>query len=180
MIRSFALTAALSLLIALPAGAEIYSWRDKDGTVHYSDQAPPTGDVKVLRGGITRPAARNGAGETEEGEQGQPQAQAQPQGQTQAKPAAADNKPKTAAEQEQAFRQRRAEAAEAQAKADKDSANEAERARRCQAARNQLAALQSGQRMARFGEDGERVVLEDADRAAETERTQRLIDEVCR
>ncbi|QDF96774.1 hypothetical protein CJ010_09655 [Azoarcus sp. DD4] len=176
MIRRATLTiAALSLLTALPVGAEIYSWRDKDGKIHYSDQAPPSGDVKVLRGGVQRPSSRNAAPA-----EGATEGAAQEQGQTQAKPAATETKPKTAADQEQAFRQRRAEAAEAQAKADKENKNSAERERNCQEARNQLAALQSGQRMARFGEGGERVVMDDAMRSEETARTQRLVDDLCR
>lgn len=191
MIRPVILAlAALSLLTALPVGAEIYSWRDKDGKVHYSDQPPMGGEVKVLRGGVQRSPKRSAAETPETGDAAQDQAnagQAQAQGQNQAqapqgqgKPAAADNKPKTAAEQEQAFRQRRAEAAEAQAKTDKENAAKAERERYCQAARNQLAALQSGQRMVRFGDSGERVVLDDAARAEETARTQRQVDEACR
>lgn len=180
--------AILSLLAALPVGAEIYSWRDKEGKVHYSDQPPANGDVKVLRGGVQRSPSRStteapaesadaGQGQSAQGQNPAP-AQNPPQGQ--AKAPAADSKPKTAAEQEQAFRQRRAEAAEAQAKADKENAAKAERERYCQSARNQLAALQSGQRMVRFGENGERVVLDDAARAEETARTQRQVDEACR
>ena len=32
----------ISLLVALPAAAEIYQWRDTQGRVHYSDM-PPAG-----------------------------------------------------------------------------------------------------------------------------------------
>ncbi len=48
MLRNIFLTALL--LTATGATAEIYSWRDADGTVHFSDQAPASdnGSVRVL------------------------------------------------------------------------------------------------------------------------------------
>lgn len=159
--------AALLMSTALPASAEIYSWRDKDGKIHYADQAPPSGEVKVLRGGVPQTSAPAPATPA------QGEAAAATKG-------GVENKPKSVAEQEQAFRQRRAEAAEAQAKAEKENTDSADRERQCSELRNQLAALQSGQRMARYGSSGERVVMDDAMRAEETGRTQRQIEEGCR
>lgn len=47
---------ALSLVIAvLAAGtvsAQVYTWRDASGKVHYSDTPPPGADVKQMRGGV--------------------------------------------------------------------------------------------------------------------------------
>ncbi|AWI74669.1 MAG: DUF4124 domain-containing protein [Azoarcus sp.] len=145
----------IALLTALPVSAEIFSWKDKDGKVNFSDVPPPTGEVKTLREAAPRPATTTTSGE----------------------PAA---KPKTLAEKELEFRQRRAAEAEAQAKAEKEQSESAERQRVCEDMRNQLAALKSGQRIARFNSAGERVMLTDAERGSETERIQKQIDESCK
>lgn len=163
----------LALLTALPAAAEIYSWKDKDGKMHYADVPPATGEVKTLRGGAPRPAPP-AAPITGDG------------GADAAKPATADGKaaeanakPKTLAERELEFRQRRAAEAEAEAKAEKERADSAERQRACEQARNQLTALTSGQRVSRFDAAGGREVLDDAGRAEEIARTQKQVDQLC-
>jgi hypothetical protein len=56
----------------------------------------------------------------------------------------------------------------------------AQRADNCRAARSQLATLQSGQRVVRFNEKGEREFLDDAQRAAETQRARAVIASDCR
>ena len=38
---SFALALALVAALALPAAAQVYTWTDKDGKVHYGDAPPP-------------------------------------------------------------------------------------------------------------------------------------------
>ena len=146
----------LALATALSANAEIYKWKDKDGNIQFSDVPPPTGEVKTLREAPPRPAA--------------------------ASPSAAEPtaKPKTLAEKELEFRQRRAAAAEAEAKAEKENAEAAERQRACSDARNQLAALKSGQRMARFNSEGQRVMIEDSERETEIVRMNKQVDELCK
>lgn len=163
MIRSAA--ALLALLTALPAAAQIYSWKDRDGRTVYSDVPPPTGEVKVLRPGrVAAPAApANG--------------DAAPGAVTGTATDAA--KPKSTAERDLEFRQRRAAEAESQAKADKEAAATAERERFCTQARNQLTALRSGVRIARPNAAGEREFLDDAARAEETSRLQQQIDQNC-
>ncbi|MCK9261431.1 MAG: DUF4124 domain-containing protein [Azoarcus sp.] len=145
----------IALLTALPVSAEIYSWKDKDGKVNFSDVPPPTGEVKTLREAPARPPLTEKSGE-------------------------AEAQPKTLAEKELAFRQRRAAEAEAKAQAEKEQSEAADRARACEDTRNQLAALKSGQRIARFNSAGEREMLNDADRAKEIERMQKQIDEICK
>jgi hypothetical protein len=54
------------------------------------------------------------------------------------------------------------------------------RADNCQRARQQLATLDSGQRIARIGADGERQILDDTQRAAETQRAREAIASQCR
>jgi hypothetical protein len=165
MIRCAALL--LALATALPVAAQIYSWKDKDGRTVYSDVPPPTGEVKTLQRGRTSPpppppAATEGA--------------AAPAGGASADPA----KPKSTADRDLEFRQRRAAEAEAQAKAEKDAAAITERQRFCEQARNQLTALQSGQRIARPNAAGEREFLDDSARAEETNRLQQQIDQSCK
>lgn len=161
--------ALLALLTALPVAAQIYSWKDKDGKIHYSDTPPPTGEIKTLQ----RPSRTPPPVQPSEAS-GDNAATANKPG-TAAEPA----KPKTLAERELEFRQRRAAEAEAQAKAEKEAAEAADRQRACEQARNQLAALNSGQRVSRFNAAGERVVLDDAARNAEIAQTQRMIDQAC-
>ena len=67
MNRAFPLLASLLVLTALPAAAEIYSWKDKDGRTQFSDIPPPRGEIRTLpevRGAVPRPpAAATPAGE---------------------------------------------------------------------------------------------------------------------
>ena len=69
--------------------------------------------------------------------------------------------------------------AEAQAKAEEEAARDAERQRFCEQARNQLGALQSGQRVSRFNAAGEREFLDDAARSTEIARLQQQVAEHC-
>ena len=156
----------LALLLALPVSAEIYSWRDRDGRLHYSDVPPAAGEAKRVENRPTAPAA-------------QPPASAQAATDDTGTRAAEPVRPKTLAEQEQAFRERRAAAAETQAAAEKKQQQEAERQRSCEQMRNQLAGLESGQRVARFNAAGEREVLDAAARAEETARLRRQLGQSC-
>ena len=76
---------------------------------------------------------------------------------------------KQAADQEQAAR----------AKADADRLN-AQRAENCRSARSHLAALDTGQRIARYNDKGEREILDDKQRASETRRARDVIASDCR
>jgi glutaredoxin len=61
MIRKLSILAtAVATLLAVSAPADAqsaYRWKDKDGTVHYSDQPPPAGnaEVKNLSGNAANP-----------------------------------------------------------------------------------------------------------------------------
>ena len=65
------------------------------------------------------------------------------------------------------------------AKAEEEAARDAERQRFCEQARNQLGALQSGQRVSRFNAAGEREFLDDAARSTEIARLQQQVAEHC-
>lgn len=143
-------------------GQGIYSWKDASGQVHYSDMPPPDAKIRTVRQGSIAPQPPARTGDGGEGA------------------AAAPAAPQSYAEKELAFRKRRAEAAEAEEKARKAQANDQARQRECAENRAQLTALESGQRMSRFDENGERVFLDDDERSAAIERTRRIVDKTCR
>lgn len=145
-------TAALFLaLIATAAlGAEVYTWRDAGGKVHYSDTPPAGVDAKKMRGGASTDSST---------------------------PAASR---RSLADQEMEFRKRRSEAEAAQAKAEKEKSEAEESKRNCEQAKSQLQALESGQRMSRPNAQGETVVMDDEVRAQEIERTRKAVQSWCK
>lgn len=172
------LGAAISLaLVAAPAAAQ-WKWRDRNGQITVSDIPPPR-DIPE-RDILERPpppsarpapaAAPAAPGSTAEAAAAGAEA-APPSG----KPAEAPRVDpelearRRAAEQEQSARQRDAEAKLA-----------AQRAENCRAARGHLAALQSGQRLVRVNDKGEREFLDDRQRAAEMQRARDVIASDCR
>jgi hypothetical protein len=93
-------------------------------------------------------------------------------------PAEATKQP-SLAERELEFRKRQQEAQENAEKTQKEEAAAAEKTRNCQAARRQLQALESGERIALRDEKGERYFMDDAKRAQETERARRFVEAEC-
>lgn len=145
---------ASALLFAgdLMAGEYIYQWKDKSGQIVYSDNPPP-GNIPSRR------LRRDAVGEIS----GQDAAPA-----------------KSVADQDLEMKKRQQEQSEKQAKSDKESADSKARAQNCEMAKNQLAALESGQRIARFNAQGEREYLDDAQRATEVERTRKAVADSCK
>jgi Domain of unknown function (DUF4124) len=157
---------ALSLVLSCGAvmAQGIWKWRDKDGRVQISDRPPPTEvpekDILQRPFSARLPAAAQVASEPASDAVGMPRVDA------------ALEAKKTKAQAEQA-------AAE---KAKKD----AETAKRnqaklevCQRARNQMQGLDSGLRVSRVNDQGQREFLDDNARAAEVARTQAVIDANC-
>ncbi|HMM86143.1 DUF4124 domain-containing protein [Azohydromonas sp.] len=161
------LVIALSLLAAAGDATAQWKWRDRAGQIHISDLPPPR-DVPE-RDVLQRPA--------------QPAtARANPAAEAASAPAAAsavsEAKPRTdpelearrkAAEQEQQAREQQAQRQLA-----------AQRAENCQRARDSLRQLDSGMRLARVNDKGERVILDDRQRAAEAQRAREVIASDCR
>jgi hypothetical protein len=85
----------------------------------------------------------------------------------------------TPAEEEQAFRRRQAEARKQEEKAEADSRAKTERSENCERMRNQLLALQSGQRMARINASGERYYADENQIAQEAAELQRSMQQAC-
>lgn len=147
----------LTLLLVLAcasAWGQAYKWRDASGRIQYSDTPPPPGarDVQQLR---------------------------RPPGSTGASPAA-DASPRSYAEKDAEFRKRQLEKQEAEVKQAKAAEEEQVRKRNCEQARGQLAALDSGQRMVRLTASGERIALDDSERAAARADAVKSVDSWCK
>jgi hypothetical protein len=131
--------------------AQVYTWRDASGKIHYSDTPPPGVDAKKMRAG-----AQSGA----------------------TPPSSAPTR--SVAEQDMEFRKRQTDADKARAKAEQEK-NEAEDSRRnCEDAKRQLSALESGQRMGRLNEAGEQIPLDDDMRAQEIEKARKSVQSWCK
>lgn len=168
--------------LCVPAHAQ-WKWKDKDGRVTVSDRPPPrdVADKDIVSRPPQAPARATGlaaAGGTTAGPaaaNGTAAPAPAPAAAASAAPA-----PKTALEREVEARKRAAEEEKAaKAKAEEEKAA-SRRAENCRRARQQMASLDSGMRIARVNEKGEREVLDDAGRAAEARRTREVIDSDCR
>ncbi|MFO1327496.1 MAG: DUF4124 domain-containing protein [Rubrivivax sp.] len=153
------LVPCLALLIAaLPAQAQ-WRWRDASGRITASDLPPPR-DIPE-KDILQRPGA--------------------PRSTVAAPAPAAASAPASAPVDKDLQARRRAADEQAQAKAKAEEQRIAAlRADNCNRARNHLATLESGQRMARINDKGEREVLDDKMRADETRRAREVIASDCR
>ncbi len=160
---AFALV-ALSALLAMPAHAQ-WKWRDKDGRITVSDRPPPKDvpDADIL---------------------GRPDPHRVVPASVPASAASAALVPSpphlTPLEQEVEARKRSADQERAAKARIDEERNAAQRAENCRRARSQEMALQSGQRMARVNEKGEREVLDDKGRAEELRVAREAIASDCR
>lgn len=179
-----ALLMALLLGAAATAAAQ-WAWKDDNGRVVYSDRPPPAGvksdrivrqpsNAQVVLPARTAevPAAAGAASD------------AKPAGASDAKPAdaraaAAPAAPKTTAELEMEFRKRQQERADAEKKAREEESRAATKAADCERARGYLRALEDGLRIERTDASGNREYLDDTQRAAEVERTRKLVQSTC-
>jgi len=160
--------AACLLAFAVGAHAQaLWKWRDAAGQLHIGDTPPPAGTP--ARNILSGPGA--GAAPVLSPKADAPSA---PATEAQAGDATLDKK-KKAIDKEKADKA-------AKDKADHDAAvakNEAARKDNCARAQANLQALQSGQRMARFNDKGEREIMDDDARAAEVKRTQDMVASNC-
>lgn len=149
---------AVAFGFAAAAAAQQFKWIDQNGRVQYGDSPPAGAKATPLRppaGPSSPPPSRAAAGKT-------------------------DGKKAEQLTPEQAFQKRQKDKLAADAKAEKERA-EAETGRgNCESARSQMRQLQSGERMSTVGKSGERGYMNDAQRAAETSRAQKAIDDWCK
>jgi hypothetical protein len=157
------LLSLLALAATAASAQSIWKWRDRDGHVMVSDRPPgpeiPDRDI------LQRPSVAQAITPTTGGDQ---------------PPAAASaaGVDKDLEARKNKLVQAQAAAKEAKASAAKERLS-AEKAQNCQRARNQLQMLQSGVRMARANDKGEREFLDEKARADEIARTQQLISANC-
>ena len=157
------------LLAFAVAGAHaqpLWKWRDASGQMHISDTAPPPGTpakniISGPPGGVAVPSSLSAASA----------ASAPPSPAASSAMSALDKK-KAAADQAKAEKEKADRAAA-------DAQNAAVRKDNCARAQTALAGLQSGQRLARINDKGEREYLDDAARASETKHSQDVIAANC-
>lgn len=144
------LLATLLLLISALAWAQIYSWRDAEGKVHYSDQPPPgvSGTRKLEP--VLAPAED------------------------------AEKARRELAKRELDRRKSQLDSSEAQDKAGKEQGERQERQKNCDQARAYLRSVESGERIARSSDGGERVYLDDQARVEELVAARRAAETWCK
>ncbi len=164
VLRPFSASALALASLLMPAFADaqsIWKWRDANGTVQISDQPPPrtVPDSAIL--------ARPGA-------PGAPVAAVAPSPTAEAAASApARRDPQLEA------RRKEQQAAEAAKQAEAKQQAQARRTEDCQRVRNHLASLESGIRIARTNDKGEREFLDDGARAAEAQRARDQLRTYC-
>ncbi len=142
------LLVAASLLLAIPAiASEIYTWKDKNGQVQYSDTPPPGVDARPIK---AQPSSLGVGNET-----------------------------KALQEKERSFDERQKARNEAAKKSADETAVTAAEKQRCDDMRTRLQNFQIGGRIAKI-QDGERVIIGDEERQAETEKLKAAIAKDCR
>jgi hypothetical protein len=151
---------AAALAFSAGASAQAYKWKDANGHTRYGDTPPPGVAATQIRGPSRIPAP-------------EPAAEAKDE---KADKAGKAEKPLTP---EQAFRKRQQDRAAAEDKAAKERADAEAKKSNCQTAQTQLRLLESGQRVSTLNAAGERVYLDDGQRAAETARAQKAVSDWC-
>jgi hypothetical protein len=165
-----ALSLAACLLALAVTGAHaqaLWKWRDASGQLHVSDKAPPAGTpakdiLSAPPGGVAPPPAA-----------------------LVPKPASAPADTSADTANENALDKKKKAADKEKSDKDKadraavDARNAAARKENCARAQSQLGALQSGVRIARMNDKGEREFLDDSARAAETKRAQDAVASNC-
>ncbi|HMN64466.1 MAG TPA: DUF4124 domain-containing protein [Burkholderiaceae bacterium] len=170
------LFAVAGLLLAGPALAGTWQWRDASGRMVYSDLPPPPSvpASQILRAPTpATPAEQSTAAPAPAA--GQPTAAARAP--AAAAPAAAASR--SWAEKEQDFRKRAAEREEAERKQREEREQTARAARACQDARSALRTLESGMRVSTIDANGERHVIDEAERARRIDAARQEIGRSC-
>jgi hypothetical protein len=167
-----ALGATLLFLAATAAQAQ-YVWIGPGGTRQYSDRPPPPGTPasKILKApgrAAPEPAPAPPAAMPADGAVSDPTAKPLP-----------PKGPPTLAEQEAAYRARTKARDEANLKAQEEAQRARQLAERCNAARETQAQLASGTRIARYGQDGQKSYMTDAERATRAAQVSQALQD-CR
>jgi hypothetical protein len=155
--------AVLVCSVPLVAAAE-WQWLDKDGRRVFSDQAPPP-EVPPNRI-LKKPGMRAAVAPAPEAAAAAPVAAPAP------RPSGKDKELET--------RKKQADAAAAAKKKAQDEQFAQAKADNCSRARSGKATFDSGVRVVRANEKGERIVMDDTERAAEVKRLDAIIASDCK
>jgi hypothetical protein len=152
MIARPAALLALFACAAWPAiaSAQVYSWKDADGKVHYGSQ-PPAGQAGTRKLAAPPPPTAD-----------------------------QDVALKARAERQMAEREKQQKSQEDAKKGQEDQAQARQREENCRQARAQLAAVETGEVRFSLNERGERVALEGAARNAELAKARQSVDSWCK
>lgn len=162
----------LALALVIPAVCQAqWRWIDRNGQTVFSDQPPPpdTPAARILR----RPGVKAVAEEATA--PAQPASRAAVPLRSAASAAKPSGKDKDLLE-----KKKQAEAAEEEKKKAQEEETARLRADNCTRAKRSKAAFDSGVRITRMNDKGEREVLDDAQRAAEVKRLETLIARDCK
>ena len=164
------LTAVLGATLALPAAAQ-WKWRDQRGQTQYSDTPPPPGTAEkdILQRPNSAAAARRDV-------QAAPAAASAASGAPALVPKAAD----TELEAKRKKTEQKAEQEAADKKKADDAKVAAARAENCSRAKAQMRTLDSGMRISRTNDKGEREYLDDKAREQEVARTREAMASECK
>jgi hypothetical protein len=165
--------AAFVAVASCPAAAQ-WAWKDDNGRTVYSDRPPPAtvNTDRIVRQPPNKQTVLPTPAPADPAAKPAPDAKATTS-------ATAPAAPKSIAEQEMEFRKRQQERADAEKKAQDEQTKLAAKAADCERAKGYLRAVEGGERITRTDAAGNREFLDDAQRAAEAERTRKLIQATC-
>lgn len=165
----------LGLAICLPVVCSAqWRWIDKNGRAVFSDQPPPS-DIPAASI-LGKPGSKGRAAAPAEAAS----AAAKPASAAQAAKPAASAVKLSGKDKELQDKKKQAEAAEAEKRKAQEAEIEAVRAGNCARAKRSKASFDSGARIARTNDKGEREYLDDATRAAEAKRLEAIIGKDCK
>jgi len=169
-----AAVAAFFVFASCPVAAQ-WAWKDDNGRTVYSDRPPPA-TVNTDRIVRQPPNKQTVLPPPAPGADTAPRPTPDAKGTT---PASAATAPKSLAEQEMEFRKRQQERADAEKKAQDEQTKLAAKAADCERAKGYLRAIEDGHRIERTDASGNRVYLDDSQRAGEAERTRKIVQSTC-
>ena len=173
------LATLVGVALALPVQAQTqWKWRDKTGRTQYSDLPPPASvpeqDILARPAAVVKRAAAAAASSAASG--------TLPAGSTPIPPLATASSPfaPKLIDPELEAKRKKAEADQAAKAKAEETKVAAARAENCDRAKAELRSLDSGIRIARVNQKGEREILEDKQRADESKRTRDIITADCK
>ncbi|MGI4848096.1 MAG: DUF4124 domain-containing protein [Janthinobacterium lividum] len=160
---------AIAMLLLTGSGsvAAQYIWLGPNGVKQYSDTPPP---ASVPAANILKQPGRNAGSNavTSAPAAGEPPAPSTP---------AVAPAPPSLAQRNADYAKRRAEQEDKDRKAADEQKLASERARNCERAKTYQRTLDSGERIAQVGKDGERAYMNDTQRAQESAEAKRMLAE---